>query len=121
MFSESRNLKIHFLMDTQRLQDLNTRIRGRTQLLIGYVNPDDFELKISRILRHSKHKNDVLNFRVGEFLYTPTDTVIQFRKFKQVGKPYPTKIWDCAPETLVYAKPYREKGLVAKLKEWVKW
>ena len=35
IYSVARNLGLHFVMATQRLQDLNTKIRGRTRLLIG--------------------------------------------------------------------------------------
>jgi len=88
MYSESRNLKLHFVMCSQRLQDLNTKIRGRTQLMLGRVNIDDYDLKIHRILRNSQYRKQVLNFKVGEFVYAPTDTKIQFNKFRQDGKPF---------------------------------
>ena len=88
MYSETRNLKIHFVMASQRIQDLNTKIRGRTKYLIGNVNIDDWQLKVNRILKNSEYRNDVLKFPIGKFLYTPTDRTIQFSKFQQYGKPY---------------------------------
>jgi len=88
MFSETRNLKIHFVMATQRLQDLNTKIRGRTRYLIGQPNIDDYSLKIEKLLKNSAYRKDILNLEVGQFLYTPTDTLVKFSKFQQVGKPY---------------------------------
>lgn len=88
MFSESRNLKLHFILATQRLVDLNTKIRGRTRLMIGRVNVDDFDLKINRLLRYTQHRSDILNLPIGQFLYVPQDKLIQFSKFQQIGKPY---------------------------------
>jgi len=88
----ARNLDLHFILATQRLQDLNTKIRGRTRLLVGNVSLDDYELKIRRILRHSKYKKDVLSFKVGEFLYAPLDLKVKLKKFSQQGKPKEIKV-----------------------------
>ena len=96
MFSEARNLNLHFIMASQRLQDLNTRIRGRTRLMLGRVSQDDYELKIYRILRHSKYRKEILEFEKGEFLFVATDTKIKFpllpqQKYKpfEINKPSP--------------------------------
>jgi len=91
IFSVARNLDIHFVLASQRLQDLNTKVRGRTRLMFGCVNVDDYELKVRRLLRNSKYKTKILNFERGKFLYTANDSVIQFPKFKAKGKPYPLK------------------------------
>lgn len=99
IYTESRNFKMHYLMCSQRLQDVNTKIRGRTKLLIGNVNLDDWELKISRLLRNSRYRKEVLNFEVGEFVYPARDSVIRFDKFQQHGKPY-----EVSKEILVYAQ-----------------
>jgi len=88
IFSVARNLDLHFVLASQRLQDLNTKIRGRTRLLIGQVSLDDFELKIRRLLRHSKYRTEILTFQVGEFLYTTTDEKVTFPKFEAQGKPF---------------------------------
>ena len=114
MYSESRNLKLHFVMCSQRLQDLNTKIRGRTQLMIGRVNLDDYDLKINRILRNSRYRKEVLGFKVGEFVYAPTDTKIQFNKFRQDGKPFPIEKLFTKPNLEIESKPSlltRIKGL----------
>jgi hypothetical protein len=87
IFSVARNLDLHFVLASQRLQDLNTKIRGRTRLLIGQVSIDDWELKIRRLLRNSKYKTEILNFERGKFLYTAKDNLIKFPKFEQEGKP----------------------------------
>ncbi len=88
IYSESRNFKIHYLMASQRIQDLNTKIRARARLLVGRVSLDDYELKISRLLRNSQYRREVLEFEVGKFLYADTDSMIRFDKFEQCGKPY---------------------------------
>jgi len=51
MISEARNLKINFISASQRLQDLNTKIRGRSKFFFGLVNQDDYELKIRKLQR----------------------------------------------------------------------
>jgi hypothetical protein len=96
IFSVARNLDLHFILASQRLQDLNTKIRGRTRLLLGRVSLDDYELKVRRLLRNSKYKTDILEFERGQFLYGETDTIIQFPKFKPNGKPYQ---WTQKPKT----------------------
>lgn len=88
IFSVARNLDLHFVLASQRLQDLNTKIRGRTRLLIGQVSLDDWELKVRRLLRNSKYKTEILEFERGKFLYTANDTVVQMPLFESNGKPY---------------------------------
>jgi len=89
IFSVARNLGLHFIMSSQRAQDINTKIRGRTRLMLGQISLDDYELKISRLLRHSKHRAEVLELPKGTFLYTPLDKLVKFDLFKGKGKPYP--------------------------------
>lgn len=91
IFSVARNLGIHFIMCSQRLQDLNTKIRSRTRLLIGRVSLDDYELKFSRLLRHSIYRKAVLSLPKGVFLYPALDSLIAFPRFKQDSKPYEWK------------------------------
>lgn len=88
IFSVARNLDLHFVLCSQRLQDLNTKIRGRTRLLIGQVSIDDYELKVRSLLRHSKHRTDILTLPKGKFLNVASDSIVSFPKFEQVGKPY---------------------------------
>jgi hypothetical protein len=88
IFSVARNLDLHFVLASQRLQDLNTKIRGRTRLLLGQVSIDDWELKIRRLLRNSKYKTEILEFERGLFLYTANDMLVKFPKFSANGKPY---------------------------------
>ena len=88
IFSVARNLDLHFVLASQRLQDLNTKIRGRTRLMLGNVSIDDYELKIRRLLRHSNYRKEILRFERGLFLYVAKDHKIKFPRFVQNGKPY---------------------------------
>ncbi|MGB9855848.1 MAG: AAA family ATPase [Caldisericum exile] len=83
IYNESRNLNMHFIMCTQRLQDISTKIRGRTLLLIGKVNRDDWILKVERLTRESKHQKEILNLKAGQFLDLNTDTIIEFPLYRK--------------------------------------
>jgi hypothetical protein len=109
IFSVARNLDLHFVLCSQWLQDLNTKIRTRTRLLIGQVSLDDYSLKIRSLLRNSKFRDQILTLDVGQFLYTGNDSLIKFDKFEGTGKPY---------ELQKPQKPKR-KSLIEKLKEWL--
>ena len=111
IFSVARNLDLHFVLASQRLQDLNTKIRGRTRLLLGQVSLDDWELKIRRLLRNSKYRTEILTLEVGKFLYTANDSLVQFAKFSQDGKPY---LW--IPQK---PKPKPKKSTWQKIKAWL--
>lgn len=89
IFSVSRNLGLHFVLASQRLQDLNTKIRARTRLMLGRISLDDYELKVRRLLRHSKHRKAILHFERGEWLYVATDTKFKMPLLtEQKAKPY---------------------------------
>lgn len=112
IFSVARNLDLHFVLASQRLQDLNTKIRGRTRLLIGRIGIDDYELKIRRLLRHSQHRKDVLDLEIGSFLYPSLDTIIKFPKFEQKAQPYeykPRKPTPTPLQPIVAPTPKRHK------------
>lgn len=83
-------------MATQRMQDLNTKIRGRTRLMLGRVSLDDYQLKIYRLLRFSIYRKEILDFKQGEWLFVATDSKIKFpllpqQKYKpfEINKPSP--------------------------------
>jgi hypothetical protein len=65
---------------------VNAKIRARTQLLIGRPSLDDWELKVRRLVRHSKHRNEILDLEKGSFLFSTTDTIIKFSKFEATGR-----------------------------------
>jgi len=119
IFSVARNLDLHFVLCSQRLQDLNTKIRGRTRLLLGCVSLDDYELKVSRLLRHSKHRQEITTLERGKFLYPSTDEIISFPKFEANGKPFelaskPQKYqWSTLEPT--YPKAKRKPSLLMRI------
>lgn len=123
-FNVCRNLGLHNLLATQRFQSVSTEIRGRCQQLIGRVNTDDYELKVRRLLRHSKHRKEVTKLSKGDFIFVSTDTIIKFPyPFKQNGKPYefkPKPKPQPQPKTLrqklFRRKPNRKHGFIETLK-----
>jgi len=115
MFSEARNLKIHFIMATQRCQDINTRIRGRSRFLIGKVNLDDYNLKIRRLLRNSKYCKQVLTLPKGSFIYPDKDVIVKFPKFKPNGKPYEIPI-EPIEQYYTIEREHRKNGVL----QWIK-
>jgi len=112
IFSVARNLDLHFVLASQRLQDLNTKIRGRTRLMLGNVSIDDYELKIRRLLRHSKYRKQILKFERGLFLYVAKDNTIKFQKFERNGKPYEYIPIIEKPKS----KP-QKKGIIRRIKD----
>ena len=117
IYSVARNLGIHFIMCSQRLQDLNTKIRSRTRLLIGRVSLDDFELKFSRLLRHSKYRKNVLSLPKGVFLYPALDSLISFPMFKQDSKPFEWKpqCGERSPMPQPYKREHRTLKKIGKV------
>ena len=116
IYNEARNLNIHFIMCTQRLQDISTKIRGRTLLLIGKVNMDDWKLKVEKLCKNSTYKNQILHLQVGQFLDLEQDRIIQFEKFKQEkNKPY---IWE--DNRIILPKEEKREGLITKIWRWIK-
>ena len=116
IFNVARNLNIHFVMATQRVQDLNTQIRGRSRFLIGRVNIDDYELKVKRLLRHSKYRKEVLTLPKGVFVYPSLDVLVKFPLFKQNGKPFEYK-----PSTIeqhLTAKEEPKPSLWDRIRNW---
>jgi len=123
-YSEMANLKMLCVSSSQRLQEVSTRFRGKMNYLIGRISLEDFDLKLRRLLRYSKHRKDVLSLPLGCFLNARTDELIQFSDFKQVGKPYEIEIkqpqkpqWTEISPT--YPKPKKKRNLFDKLFDWI--
>lgn len=109
-YSEMANLKMACVSSSQRLQEVNTKFRGKMNYLIGRISIEDYDLKIRRLLRHSKHRKEVLNLPLGCFLNPKTNELIQFPDFGQKGKPYQIRIEQPAP------KPQpQKKGIVQRI------
>jgi len=109
IFAVARNLGLHFVLASQRLQDVNARIRARTQLLIGKPSLDDWELKVRRLVRHTKHREEILELEKGAFLFTTTDEIVKFSKFETSTK---------AKEYLDTSRPQQKKGKNALRRLW---
>lgn len=91
-YSEMANLRIAMISCSQRIQEVSTKYRAKVErYLVGRTSLEDYDLKLRRLLRHSKHREDILHLPSGIFLDTKSDTLIQFSMFKQVGKPYEIK------------------------------
>ena len=109
-YSEYGNLKIAVVSSSQRLQEVSTKFRSKMDFLIGRTTLDDFELKIRRLLRHSKYRQEILSLPIGSFLWCPTDTIVKYPLFRQNGKPFNI--------TSEYYKP-KPKGVIAKVKRFI--
>ena len=124
IFSVARNLGLHFILASQRMQDLNTKIRARTRLMLGRISLDDYELKIRRLLRHSKHRKDILHFNRGMWLYVSIDTRFKMPLLpEQQYKPYeimkPMKKQLKPQKEGFLMQIYRKLGIQQKSKEEV--
>jgi len=124
-YSEMANLKMLCVSSSQRLQEVSTRFRGKMNYLIGRISIEDYDLKLRRLLRHSKHRKDVLTLPLGCFLNARTDKLIQFKDFKQVGKPYEIEIKQPKPEpqwtqiSPTYPKRKKKRNLFDRLFGWL--
>jgi hypothetical protein len=78
LFSEMRNMGLHAILITQRLQDLSTYFRCRTSLGIGKVQLDDFDLKLKRMLRPIGKDKAVLVLPKRSFYFSAIDDIINF-------------------------------------------
>jgi hypothetical protein len=122
IFSVARNLGLHFILASQRMQDLNTKIRARTRLMLGRISLDDYELRIRRLLRHSQCRKEILEFDRGEWLYVSTDTKLKMPQLpEQNSKPYeinkPQKKQPKPQREGFLMQIYRKLGIQQKSKE----
>lgn len=85
LFSEARNMGLHWILITQRLQDLSTYFRCRTSLALGKISLDDYDLKIGRMLKPLGIGKGILEMPIGCFYFSCINDTVQFPKF-QIGK-----------------------------------
>jgi hypothetical protein len=85
LFSEARNMGLHWILITQRLQDLSTYFRCRTSLAIGKISLDDWDLKLKRMLSPLGFGKQILEMPIGCFYFSCINDTVQFPKF-QIGK-----------------------------------
>lgn len=90
--NESANMKIGIISSAQRETETNIKFRAKAYgYLFGRVSLTDYHSRHRSMFRDSKHKKALTTFKRGSFLYTPTDTIIRFPKFKPKGVPYEIK------------------------------
>lgn len=78
---------------------------------------DDYELKIRKLLRHSKFKKEILDFDRDVFLDVTNDKKFTFPLFKPTGAPYEINRTTTKPPTLHTIQPPtppKQKGLFAR-------
>lgn len=106
LFSEARNMGLHWILITQRLQDLSTYFRCRTSLAIGKISLDDWDLKLGRMLKPLQIGKSILEMPIGCFFFTCINEAVQFPDWKKAK----AKEWKMQ-ET---QKPEQKKGSVLK-------
>ncbi len=98
MQSEFRNLKMHLIVVTLRLQSLSPKIRSTMSLLCSRVSLDDYMLKLRALLRNSEYRDLITTLPKGEFVFPETDQKLTTKPFNQAGKPYE---WKPEPEPTI--------------------
>jgi hypothetical protein len=123
-YAEMANLRIAMFSCSQRLTEISAKFRGKVDTyLIGHSSIEDFDLKLGRLLRYSKHKRDVLGLPQGVFLDTKTDALVKFPDFRADGTPYRVKRKSETQKpsgTVFYAMPKRKVSALSKIKTALK-
>ncbi len=88
MQAEFRNLKMHLICVTIRLQNLSPKIRSTMSLILSRVSLDDYQLKIRQLLKNSQFKEVITELPKGEFVIPELNRKLTTEPFKQIGKPY---------------------------------
>jgi len=92
-YSELANFKIGIISSSQALTEVNAKFRRKMALfLIGKSSLTDYSLTLSKLLKHSKHKDQILEeqFRF-KFLDTSTDSILELPQFKPTNEPFEIK------------------------------
>jgi hypothetical protein len=111
LFSEMRNMGLHALLITQRLQDLSTYFRCRTSLAIGKIGLDDYDLKLKRMLKPIQNQIDILNLPKGSFYFSAINDIVEFPEWK------PSKASEWKPKQ-PQPEPEKPKTTFQKLKDF---
>ncbi len=91
MQAEFRNLKMHLICVTLRLQSLSPKIRSTMSILCSRVSLDDYQLKVRNLLRNSEYRDVITELPKGQFVFPELDLLLTTEPFKQVGAPYEVK------------------------------
>ena len=86
MQGEFRNLKMHLICVTIRLQNLSPKIRSTMSLILSRVSLDDYQLKIRNLLRNSKYREEITKLEKGSFVFPELDLKLNVEPFQQIGK-----------------------------------
>jgi hypothetical protein len=111
MQAEFRNLSMHLICVTLRLQSLSPKIRSTMSILCSRVSLDDYQLKVRSLLRNSEFRDIVCELPKGTFIFPELDLKLTTEPFKQNGLPYEVKIK--IPEPI--------KPKESKLKKFIDW
>jgi hypothetical protein len=98
MQSEFRNLKMHLICVTLRLQSLSPKIRSTMSILCSRVSLDDYQLKVRNLLRNSEFRDIIAELPKGEFVFPELDQKLTTEPFNQKGAPYEVKLKIPEPE-----------------------
>jgi len=111
MQAEFRNLKMHLICVTLRLQSLSPKIRSTMSILCSRVSLDDYQLKVRNLLRNSEFKDVITELPKGQFVFPELDLLLTTEPFKQNGAPYEVKLQVEQQQP----KPQRPRGLIRLL------
>jgi uncharacterized protein (DUF2225 family) len=114
MQSEFRNLKMHLICVTLRLQSLSPKIRSTMSILCSRVSLDDFQLKVRNLLRNSEFRDIITELPKGEFVFPELDLKLTTEPFKQNGLPYEVKL------QIEQVQPQKKIGFFRALWNWEK-
>ena len=119
LFSEMRNMNMHAILLSQRIQDLSTYFRSRCSLGIGKISLDDYDLKVKRLLSPlgKETRNQVLDSPRGSFYFTSINETVAFPKWNSQK---PNEFKPIIEKPQVEAKPKKE-GLIHRIKDWFDW
>jgi hypothetical protein len=82
LFSEARNMNLHWILISQRMQDLSTYFRARCSLAIGKIGLDDYDLKLRRLLKPIDNGKQILGLERGSFFFSSINDIVKFPKFQ---------------------------------------
>lgn len=110
LFSEMRNMNMHAILLSQRVQDLSTYFRSRCSLAIGKISLDDWDLKVRRLLKPigKEERKKILKLDKGKFYFTDLNEVVAFPLHKSEK-----------PNEFHYIEPQKPKpkGIIQRIKE----
>jgi hypothetical protein len=92
MQAEFRNLKMHLICVTLRLQSLSPKIRSTMSILCSRVSLDDYQLKVRNLLRNSEFRDVITELPKGQFVFPELDLLLVTEPFQQNGIPFEVKL-----------------------------